>query len=126
MTKYNNSWVEVNGIKFQSKAESERYLYLLDKQERGEIKNLKLQPVYQFIIRGQLLKTEKGRVLKYVADFSYHEPVGNNVCKLVAEDVKGYATDVWKIKFSLAKAMHPATEFVAVYKKKGGWDERRW
>ena len=47
--KYNNTKVIVNGIKFDSKKESERYIVLLEHERDGSISDLKLQVKFELI-----------------------------------------------------------------------------
>lgn len=111
--KYGNKKVVLDGIKFDSKAESLRYVYLVDLEKRGVIKNLELQPAYLLqptsqifdlstvkSLRGILSRgTKKSRLrqVKYFADFRYVSSEG----KLVIEDVKGMPTNVYKLKKKL-------------------------
>lgn len=94
--KYNASKNEYNGIKFDSKKECNRYKELLERQEKGEISDLRLQVKYVLIpaqrhestynSRGKEIKGKlKERECTYIADFEYLE----NGEKVV-EDVKGY------------------------------------
>lgn len=78
----------VDGIRFASKKEAQRYCTLRLLQEKGFIKELKLQ--VPFIL---IEKSKHGRQIKYVADFTYYE--GN---KYIVEDCKGYLTETYKLK----------------------------
>lgn len=94
--KYGNKKTVVNGIRFDSTAESERYKELLLMESSGEIKNLELQPKFEIHPKFQHNgKTE--RAIHYVADFSYIDSSGDKV----VEDVKGMETDVFKLKRKL-------------------------
>lgn len=96
MSKYNAKKVIVDGITFDSKKESKRYLELKQMQESGEIHDLQLQvpfeliPSFEIIVDG---KKRKRRKMQYIADFVYYI---NDV--KVVEDVKGRKTEVYKIK----------------------------
>lgn len=93
--KYNNTKVEYNGIKFDSKREMQRYLVLKDAEDNGIISDLQLQVKYELIpsIKEEYiehLKTKdkvKTRTLQlpitYTCDFQY---IKNG--ELVIEDVK--------------------------------------
>lgn len=50
MSKYNNKKVVYAGITFDSKAERDYYLYLLDLKQRGIVTDIQLQPSF-FIAR---------------------------------------------------------------------------
>lgn len=93
--KYGNIKTVVDGIKFDSKAEAERYAELRLLERAGIISELKLQPKFQliptFVKNG---KTFRG--INYIADFMYTE----NGRKVV-EDVKGCRTEVYKLKRKL-------------------------
>lgn len=86
--KYNAKKVTVDGITFDSKKESKRYLELKAMEKSGSIQNLQLQ--VPFIL---IEKSKYGRSIKYVADFVYNR----NGSKVV-EDVKGVKTPVYKLK----------------------------
>lgn len=88
MSKYHAQRTEVDGIKFASKKEAKRYVQLKAFERVGLIKNLRLQVPYQIIA-----KSKYGRAIKYIADFVYIEDE-----QTVVEDVKGYRTDVYKLK----------------------------
>lgn len=93
--KYNNTKVEYEGIKFDSKKEMQRYIVLKDAEDRGVISNLELQVKYELIpaVREEYvehLKTKdkiKTRTLQlpitYTCDFQY---LKDGV--LIVEDVK--------------------------------------
>jgi Protein of unknown function (DUF1064) len=93
--KYKNKFTWVDGIRFSSKKEANRYceLKLLEQQE--EIFELKLQPRFKFELRGVLICT-------YVADFMYDDPDRG----YVIEDAKGYHTEVYNLKKKLMKAFY--------------------
>lgn len=94
MSKYKNNKVEIDGIKFDSGAESERYKILKAKEKAGLIKNLQLQVNYPLIVNGL-------KICDYRADFVYE--VGG---KTIVEDVKGQIHDVFKLKYKLMFACH--------------------
>ena len=94
MSKYKNGKVVVDGIKFDSGAEGERYKVLKAKEQGGLIKNLQLQVTYPLIVNGL-------KVCDYRADFVYE--VGG---KTIVEDVKGQLHDVFKLKYKLMYACH--------------------
>ncbi len=81
--KYNNTKVEFDNIKFDSKREMKRYLVLKEAQDKGVITNLELQPKYELIpaIREEYIKHLKTKdkvetrtvqlAITYTADFRY-------------------------------------------------------
>lgn len=95
--KFNAIHTEVDGIKFDSKAEARRYKVLKAMECDGKIKDLQLQPEFELVphykspANGRMV-----RAIKYRADFQYIE--GGQI---VVEDVKGRKTDVYKLKKKL-------------------------
>lgn len=87
-SKYHAKKTEVDGIVFASKKEALRYGELRQMERAGKIEHLRLQVPYVLYE-----KSVYGRCVRYVADFVYVE---NGV--EVVEDVKGYKTDVYKLK----------------------------
>lgn len=101
MNKYQNKKVRWNDITFASKNECRRYIVLKNMQRVGLITSLTLQPV--FILQDKFKKNGKTIIaIKYVADFSYYLEG-----KRVIEDVKGYETDVFKLKHKLFENKFP-------------------
>lgn len=95
MSKYGNKKVLIDGIKFDSIAEGNRYKELKLMQRAGIIKELELQP--KFLLQESFKKNGKTyRKVEYIADFQYKE---NG--KVVIEDVKGKETDIFKLKHKL-------------------------
>ena len=96
--KYSNEKVEFRGEKFDSKAEWQYYMILLDRQKHGEIRDLQRQVVFEL---QPTFKSESGktiRAIKYIADFVYYE---TETGKRHIVDVKGskiMETNVFKLK----------------------------
>ena len=109
--KYRNEKITIDGHSFASKAESRRYQQLSLLEKAGAIKCLRLQPEYELIP-----KFKKGnktfRKTVYIADFEYIE---NG--KKIVEDVKGFATDVYKLKKKLFEYRYPELTIKEVKKK---------
>lgn len=97
MSKYNSNKTVVDGQKFDSKKEANRYQELLLLEKAGVIKNLSRQVKF-VLIPSQ--RDESGKVIErecsYKADFTYEEGI-----KTVVEDVKGYRTKEYIIKRKL-------------------------
>ena len=93
-SKYFSQPVIIDGLRFASKKEGARYRELKLLEKAGHIKNLELQPRYDFIING----VNCGH---YKADFRYFE---NG--KRIVEDVKGVRTPVYTLKSKLLKALY--------------------
>lgn len=100
--KYRNQRVEIDGMKFDSKAEARRYAELRTLERAGLIRDLKRQVSFE-LAPGVKLRGQKraSPPLRYVADFIYQEAGA-----LVVEDVKGTITEGYRIKRHLLKAVH--------------------
>ena len=95
MNKYNAKRTVVDGISFHSKAEAARYSDLKLLERAGVIFKLELQPAFPCVVN-------KKKICVYKADFKYHLKNG----KWVIEDVKGYRTQIYKIKKKLVEALY--------------------
>ena len=100
MNKYRNTKVEINGLKFDSKAELNRYAELKLLESVGVITQLKRQVVYE-LAPSVIINGRKRPPLRYIADFEYVEHG-----KLIVEDVKGILTKVYIIKRHLMKSIY--------------------
>lgn len=95
--KFGNKKVVVDGIKFDSKKESQRYIELKLLEETNKIKDLELQKEYE--LQPSFKKNGKTfRKITYKADFTYFD---NEKGKYIVEDVKGFKTEVYKLKNKL-------------------------
>lgn len=106
-SKYRNVPTVVDGVRFASKAEAKRDGELRLIERAGNIRNLQRQPKFDLFVNGQ-------KVCRYISDWTYEEWDGRFVCGIwrrVAEDKKGTQTAAFKIKFALAKALHPEIEW---------------
>lgn len=114
MAKYKNKKVCVNGIQFDSRKEANRYIALLDEQERGYITDLQTQVKYVLIpaqfepdrigvkggkIKGKCIERE----CAYIADFVYKDRLTEET---IVEDTKGFRTTDYKIKRKLMLHVH--------------------
>lgn len=88
----------MDGIRFDSKFEAERYGLLRAMERAGSIKDLTLQPRYKIEINGVLVCT-------YVADFFYRRQLLDGTWAEIVEDAKGVETTEFKIKKKLMKAV---------------------
>lgn len=129
--KYNNTKVEFDGIKFDSKKEMQRYLALKDAQEKGLISDLKLQVRFELIpaVKEEYvehLKTKdriKTRTLQlpitYTCDFLYIKD-GETIVEDVKASPKIASLDKsfilkeklfrWKFGFSIKRIYKPNDE----------------
>lgn len=95
--KYRNQPVVIDGHRFASKLEGNRYAELKLLERAGEIRELRLHPSYQLVVDGQ-------KVCAYVADFAYLDKTG----RPVTEDTKSEATaklSTFRIKAKLFRAL---------------------
>lgn len=94
--KYNASKVTVDGIKFDSRREANRYLKLKELELSGEITDLQrqvrieIQPSFKH--KGKTI-----RAIHYIADFTYRDSSGI----IHIEDSKGFKTPEYKLKKKL-------------------------
>ena len=114
-SKYGNRKVVLDGHKFDSRKEAKCYLYLKERQEAGEISDLRLQVPFEIIpeIRERRvvhLKTKDKEVEKcvqkavhYVADFVYKD---NATGKEEVVDAKGFRTEGYKLKKKMMRAFN--------------------
>ena len=108
--KYGNKKVTVQGIKFDSKWESERYLYIKSLELAGRVRNLELQVRFTLEVNGQ-------KICTYIADFRYEKENANGDWETIVEDAKGVETPEFKLKKKLMKACLGIEIFLS---KKGG------
>jgi hypothetical protein len=95
MRYYRTKKVEYNGIKFDSKMERDRYVELRRLEKAGEIGMLAVHPKY-CLLPSFRHGGKTYREITYSPDFRYFR---NG--KQVFEDVKGYATDTYKLKMKM-------------------------
>ncbi|CAM2151285.1 DUF1064 domain-containing protein [Paraburkholderia tropica] len=87
--KYRNTKCEHDGIKFDSQKERSHWFELVQRQARGEIRELELQVRFELTPRKQRDDGTWERASYYVADFVYIEVASG---KRIVEDVKSPAT----------------------------------
>lgn len=100
-SKYGNKRIEVDGEKFDSKAEAARYRDLVLLQRAGRISNLTRQVSF-VLAPAAMVAGKPKRALVYRADFQY---VGEDG-EVTVEDVKGALTEAYKIKRHLMVTVH--------------------
>ena len=101
-SKYGAEKTEVDGVLFDSRKEAKRYRELKLLQQAGEISKLRLQPEFELIPRYQ----KGGHTIRrtvYRADFEYYDQAGRRI----VEDVKGFKTDVYRLKKKLLEYKYP-------------------
>jgi len=95
VSKYKAKKVKLDGYTFDSKKEAARYGQLKGMLAMGVIEQLEVHPRYPLEVNGVLICT-------YVADFRYVVVMGRS---MIVEDVKGFRTDVYRLKKKLMKAV---------------------
>ena len=93
-SKYRNVKVDLDGHKFDSKKEANRYAELKMLMRAREVTDLEVHPRYDLIINGT-------KICSYIPDFRY-----KRAGALVIEDVKGVRTKEYLLKKKLMKALH--------------------
>lgn len=91
--------MEIDGITFDSTKEARRYQDLRLMQQAGQIKELTRQvrfPIYLHEIF----------ICDWLADFTYRLKHADGGYSVVIEDVKGWKTDVYKLKKRLFEAQY--------------------
>lgn len=102
-SKYKNIKVEIDGIKFDSIGEGDRYKFLRDMQGAGVIKNLRLQVPYELTPKYREKDGTAVRAMKYIADFVY---ILSDTGDEVVEDFKGRRTQSYIDKRKLMMKVH--------------------
>ena len=104
-SKYGNQKITLDGVRFDSKHEAERWIRLRLMERAGLIYELQRQVPFVLIptqrdeVTGKLLAREA----KYIADFVYRD---RNTHKLVVEDAKGVKTELYRLKKKLMLYRH--------------------
>lgn len=98
--KFRNIPTEVDGLKFPSKKEANRYSELKLLQLGGKVRDLNLQVSYDLVVSGT-------KVCVYRADFVYQEKCDKTgEWSEIVEDTKGFKTPEYKLKKKLMKAVY--------------------
>jgi len=94
VAKYHNRKVSFDGYTFDSVKEKNYYINLKLLQKAGKIKELELQKEFE-LQPSYRLNGKTNRKIVYRADFTYKTTEDD---KLHVVDVKGYRTDVYRLK----------------------------
>jgi hypothetical protein len=100
--KYGNRKTVLDGITFDSAKEAKRWAELKLLEREGGIDCLQRQVPIE--LHGQLgfIRTKTGRIMTYVADFTYTDKRAREV---IIEDAKGFQTPEYKLKRAILAAM---------------------
>ena len=104
MTKYRAKPCVIDGIRFDSQLEGERYGYLKLYERAGEICELEIHPRFSLVC-----PPDEETVGTYVADFAYRRvPEPGVKGPRVVEDCKGIITPLarWKLKHFKLQSGH--------------------
>lgn len=117
-SKYHNRKIEINGIRFDSRKEAQRYVQLMNAMRLGAIKDLRLQVDFTIQEAYTDCQGKRIRAIRYRADFAYKltgllpfgiSPEDRDLwsrhimsgTQTVIEDVKGVKTQAYKLKEKL-------------------------
>lgn len=90
------------GIVFDSRMEMMFYLHLLERERKGEIRNIELQPRFELL--------PKPNRITYIADFRVTNQDGTQT----VFDVKGRETPVFKLKKKMMRHFHPNVDLKVI------------
>ena len=105
-SKYGNRKVVCDGIKFDSERETARFAELKVLQEKGKIRNLRLQANFTLVEGYTTIEGERIKPMVYKADFTYERATvpdqnGAVYCLREVEDAKGMKTKDYQLKKKL-------------------------
>ena len=105
--KYRNKITEINGIKFHSKKEANRYIELRILEKAKKIKYLELQPKIPLMVNGK-------KIGNYIGDFKYFDI---EKLEYVIEDVKSpiTKTPIYRLKKKILETYNPPIEIIEVF-----------
>jgi hypothetical protein len=107
-SKYKNIKTTIDGIKFDSKKEANRYSELKMMQKAGLISDLELQPKFDLLPKIKW-NNQTLRKRMYIADFLYKQ---NG--KTIVVDAKGFKTPMYKFKRHMFLIKYPEYVFMEV------------
>lgn len=105
-SKYRSRKTVMDGVRFDSVREANRYAELRLLQRAGQISGLELQPLYVLQEGYRDASGKWVRPIIYKADFRYQQDG-----KTVVEDAKGFRTQAYGIKKKLFLAKWPEIDF---------------
>lgn len=104
--KYGNRKVSYAGMTFDSVKEKNRYLELTLLEKSGKIFDLCRQVKFELVPKQRDRNGKAVHSVNYIADFMYKQIMPDGTVELVVEDVKGFKTDAYKMKWKLMKQVH--------------------
>ena len=105
--KYRNKITEINGIKFHSKKEANRYVHLRILENANKIKDLELQPKIPLMVNGK-------KIGNYIGDFKYFDI---EKLEYVIEDVKSpiTKTPIYRLKKKILETYNHPIEIIEIF-----------
>ena len=101
--KYANEVTMVDGVRFDSRAEANRFVELRKREQEGEIAELQRQVKFELIPATDRPTGGKERAAHYIADFVY---LRVRTGARIVEDVKGASTPEFRLKRKLMLWRH--------------------
>ena len=101
--KYNAKKTEYNGKLYDSKREAQHAAKLDLLIKAGEVTKYETQHIIH-------LEVNNKKLCKYIVDFKVYLSSG----LIEYHEVKGYETDVYKLKIKLARILYPSYKFVII------------
>lgn len=112
--------VDADGYKFDSEMEYSYYLILKERLSKGEIKDLKIHPLFLLIPEFEK-NGKKWRAMNYEADFQFIE-LSTNQERII--DVKGMVLPEFEIHRKMFEYLYPSLHLeVLKHSKTTGWVE---
>lgn len=111
--KYGAVKTDVDGVRFDSKAEARRWVELRILEQGGVIQELERQRSFDIVVN-------EVKICRYKADFAY-KMNGEQV----VEDVKGYETPEFKLKWKLMHAVFPSLKLMKITGRRNKSSGRR-
>lgn len=105
----------VDGIRFASQLEARRYQELKLLEMAGEISRLETQP--EFVLQPKTKDPKTGQMIPrqlYIGDFLY---IDNHTNEIICEDVKGFETQTFRLKWNLVRPRYPEIVFRKITKQ---------
>ncbi len=109
----------VDGKKFDSKMEADRYRHLCLMLRAGIISNLEIHPKFT-LVNPFVKKGKKKSGISYTADFMYQNEQGETV----VEDVKGTIARDFSLRKTLFDLKYPDIDLMVVKHERGMWVEK--
>jgi len=111
INKYHNKKTTYEGIKFDSIKEMNRYKELELMEDTDYIIGLELQKKFELQPSFIDNNGNKHRAITYIVDFYYYDTIEQ--C-YIAEDVKGYKTQIYQLKKKMFMYKYPNIKFKEV------------